>query len=427
MTYLSLLRPLGFAACSLVAVSAFGVETGALSIHGSASATAAYSGKYNYYGDTAGSLDLIQSEVTLNGAHVFDSGLRASAQLYAYELAGYTDLVLDFATLDYAFRPELAVSLGRNKHVLGLHTDSQDIDQVRVFASLPLAFYVRSLRPISAGTDGMTVHGNISLGKAGALDYSLFVGRVDDPKGDMPLLRGQSSLVLVEKIDVNTTYGGAVFWETPVDGLRLGYSYTTLEPFSFQNRLRTKAELTAAGQSLATPTMIDTVYGAGAWDLSGRFAGTPAQSAIEVFTDHVLSAEYVRGDWTYSAEVKYEDLEGANTVPALGVSKAAFNTHFVGAYAMSAYQATDRLGLGAYFCYSDRDRGNQNAASNGVEIARDAAVAASYALTPWWLVKVEAHRIHGLGFLGGIGDVNRTTATEGQTWSYFMFKSTVSF
>ena len=85
-------------------------DMGGVSIHGSLSATAAESDQYNFYGNTAHKFDVIQKEMTLNGAYRFENGLRASAQVYASEMAGYNSISLDFASLDYAFTSTLQVT-----------------------------------------------------------------------------------------------------------------------------------------------------------------------------------------------------------------------------------------------------------------------------------------------------------------------------
>ena len=63
-------------------------DMGGVAIHGSLSATGAYSPEYNYLGDTEDSLDLNQVELILNGTKRFDNGIKLAAQIYAYELAG---------------------------------------------------------------------------------------------------------------------------------------------------------------------------------------------------------------------------------------------------------------------------------------------------------------------------------------------------
>ena len=92
-----------FACLSSLAGPLFAVDAGPVAIHGSISATAAVSDRYNYLGDTKDSPSINSIEAVINGSHRFENGLAASAQLYAYEVDNYSDVSLDFATLDYAF------------------------------------------------------------------------------------------------------------------------------------------------------------------------------------------------------------------------------------------------------------------------------------------------------------------------------------
>jgi len=161
---------LGIAALS--SIPAFALDVDGIAIHGSVSTTESSSDTYNFYGDTAnGKFDDNVRELTVNGAYRWATGLKFSAQIYASDVDGLSSLDLDFASLDYQFKPWLGVRVGRNKSALGLYGDSQDLDQIRTFANLPLGVYPRNLRPFNY-TDGVSFYGNIPAGKAGSLDYT---------------------------------------------------------------------------------------------------------------------------------------------------------------------------------------------------------------------------------------------------------------
>jgi hypothetical protein len=343
------------------------VDMGGVAIHGSLSGTAAYSDQYNYYGSTDNKVDVIQKELTVNGAYRFENGLRTSAQIYAYELDGYQALTLDFANLDYSFRQEFGVRAGRNKLPLGFYNEVQDLDQVRTFASLPLSFYPRAARALGASLDGVTLYGNINLKPAGNLDYQLYAGVNGPLDSSLPLMQG----IGATELKPHEVVGGSLVWNTMVDGLRLGYSCKYLPN-------------------------IDMVRGI----------------PIEVKSiAHVLSAEYTWGKWVAATEFKRSI--GRSYVPAFGASSTSHQDDW---YAQLTYQATDKLGLGAYY-------GRSFMENKGVD--NDIAIAASYALQPWWLVKAELHAIEGIANLGIAGDSN-PGATD-KTWNYFVVKTTLSF
>ncbi|CAM2822286.1 hypothetical protein RAHE111665_02510 [Rariglobus hedericola] len=342
---------------------------GGVAIHGSLSSTASYSPDYNYIGDTKDSLDLNQTELTVNGTKRFDNGLKLAAQLYAYELAGYSDLTVDFANIDYSFRQEVGVRVGRNKLPSGFYNEVQDLDQVRVFASLPLNFYPRAGRSFGANYDGASVYGNIPGGKAGSFDYQAYAGMMQPLDKDMPFMKGLGS----SKLDIQQVYGASLVWNAPVDGLRFGYT--------FQKAPK-----------------IDSQTG-------------PAITEID-YQAQVLSIEYTRGKWIATVEYKHSDV----TVDVTNFPVPSSSSTEDHAYAQLTYQATDKLGFGVYYCYSDYE-------TSGVD--KDAAFAASYAIQPWWLVKAEVHFMDGINNLGSSGDLN--PGASDKTWNYLVLKTTLSF
>ncbi len=361
---------LGLAATLLASVAALpAAQLGDVDIHGSVSLTGAYSPAYNYLGDTKESLDHNQTEIILNGTKRFDNGLKLAAQIYAYELAGYEDLTLDFASLDYSFRREIGVRVGRNKLPLGLYTESQDLDQVRVFASLPLHFYPKALRAFGGAYDGAAVYGNIGAGDAGDLDYQVYAGYGQDVDPDHPFMRGLGSSKLVG----NELAGASLFWNTPISGLRVGYSTEHL--------------------------------------MSADLAFGPMDTEL-IYTTQVLSAEYTRDKWTFAAEHKFNTADIDFVSPFAPDSKETDQLTYV----QVAYQLTDQVGLGVYHSWTNYETGVDD---------RDTAAAVSYAPTSWWLLKAEAHLMDGLRNLGGAGDLNPGATDD--SWTYFVVKSTFTF
>lgn len=354
-------------ACS--ALSAHAVDVGGIAIHGSLSTTASYSPEYNYIGDTKDSLDLNQTELIVNGTKRFDNGIKLAAQLYAYELAGYEDMTVDFANIDYSFRQEIGVRVGRNKLPSGLYNEVQDIDQVRVFASLPLNFYPRAARAFGASYDGAALYGNIPAGKSGSFDYQVYVGMMQPLDESMPFMKGLGS----SKLDIQNVYGASLVWNTPVEGLRAGYT-------------------------IQGAPKIDSTTG-------------PAVSEIG-YKAHVASLEYTRGKWTATTEYKHTSVD----VEVINFPVPPSSSEENHVYVQLAYQATDKVGLGVYYAYSDYE-------TTGVD--KDIAFAATYAIQPWWLVKGEVHLMDGINNLGSSGDLNPGATDE--TWTYFVLKTTLSF
>ncbi len=430
---------------SLIAITLVILSTGlparasslaALDLHGSVSATASYSDRFDYLGDTKENLSLNLIDVILNSTHRFDSGLRLGGQIYAYKLGDFNDLTLDFASADYSFNQQFGVRAGRNKLPHGLYNDSQDLDAIRTFASLPFSFYPRSLRTITASFDGLTFYGNFDLQRAGSLDYQIYGGAKAAISGaDTPLLRGISNSLI--KFDEWTfpdgVYGLSIFWNLPVEGLKIGYSYMSVPNTNIYGVLGTTDTLNS--ENLALAGMVDAVLGPGAWDYSGLFAGTPATVTGADVTISTASTEYTRGKWVFAAEYKLIDqLHGTTTIPALAVLGQPITIPYANQleyyYGSVSYEATDRVGLGYYYAESTDARNapavEQDLPSN---FSTDHCFALSYKLTPWCILKAEYHFMDGLTPLTMSGDPLPSPAelTAGSDWKYLVLKTTVSF
>jgi hypothetical protein len=371
---------------------------GGIAIHGSLSVTAAESNKYNYYGNTDDKLDIIQREVTLNGAYRFENGLRASAQVYAYDLAGYSAITVDFANLDYSINSNLGIRAGRNKLPQGFYNEVQDLDQIRVFASLPLSFYQRGTRALGSGYNGGAVYGNVQLGsQGGSLEYQVFGGVMNNIRAEEPFARGlTTSSSLSNGLDLKGVYGIAPIWNTPIDGLRVGYT------LSYISDLESYGLVTAPAFAV----------------------GQPIITTVDV-TTNVASVEYTKDKWTAVAEYKYARNGASTEIAAFGVKGQKSTSRSQNWYGQLSYQATKTLGFGVYYSYLDSDPKSLDASDDKFTTLKDTAGAVSYAITPWWIVKAEYHFLDGLSGLNVVADSN--PAATDSSWNYIVLKTTLSF
>lgn len=416
--------PLVAAILACAGSASFGAD--ALTVHGAVSATAATSDRYNYLGNTDGSLDLNVVEVVLNGAHRFDNGVRLSAQLYGYKLNDFTDLALDFAVLDYSFNEKFGVRAGRLKRPSGLYGDSQDIDIVRPFAFLPFDFYPKTLRPLVAGIDGAAAYGTLPLGGAGNLEYQLMYGWLPKIAADSPYVTdiAEGGLNHITNVETDTTWLVALFWNTPVEGLKLGVTYNDSSDIILSGPMKSSAELALApSDSRATPA----AFPAGVYDFV--VAGKPGAVHGKSLIRWTASAEYTKDKWVFAAEYQVGDNDLLVTYPApLGARTARSKSD--GWYTSATYQATDRLQLGAYYSegYADKsDHGGKNRliVPQHTGYLKDTAAAAAFNLTSWWVLKGEVHFENGTR--GITAALNGDAMTWKKDWTYYVLKSTVSF
>jgi hypothetical protein len=400
-----------------LSVAAHAIEKGPVAIHGSLSTTAAWSDTYDFYGDTRNKLDVSVTELILNGTTRFQNGITAGAQIYAYDLAGFKDLTLDWANVAYSFDEKLSLRLGRNKLPQGLHNDAQDLDVIRIFASLPFGFYPRYLRPITASYDGLGLSGTWAVGRAGSFDYQFFAGRTDNIGRDTYFLHYFSGWQSQEVWRIDGLLSGAhLFWNTPVPGLKVGYSHTLYPKNELRGHLAPTSQLTGTDLAFANR------FGP-AWDRA--FAGTPTVTTDMEIVFRTWSAEYTRGNLTLSAEHKKLDIDGRSFVPAFGIAETQRMPvqRLLFAYGSATYQLTDRLGVGTYYSYRDNDyttRSNPNWRS----VSHDYCGAVSFAATRSLLLKAEYHRIDGQNLPA---DTTRGVALTERYWNYVVLKATFTF
>jgi hypothetical protein len=89
-------------------------------------------------------------------------------------------------------------------------------------------------------------------------------------------------------------------------------------------------------------------------------------------------------------------------------------------YVQTTYQATDWLSVGYQIAYTDYEE------PNGLPPIVENAVAASFAIQPWWLLKLEVRHTQGTGGLFASSDTLSSAPLDDE-WLLYTFKSTFSF
>src|SRR5260370_24380865 len=147
--------------------------------------------------------------------------LRVGAQLYDRNLGqlGQYHPSLDWAVVDYRFKSWFGVRGGKVKTSLGLYTDTQDLDFLRVFALLPQSVYPTDLRDATTAHLGGDIYGDVPLkNHLGDLSYTAFVEHRSDS-----IYSGNAYLVSAYQAYLSSygglQYGGDLRWNTPLKGL----------------------------------------------------------------------------------------------------------------------------------------------------------------------------------------------------------------
>ena len=172
----------------------------------------------DYLGKSSrGSLELFEAGLAVS-KEVTDR-LRVGTQLFSRDVGtlGNYRVNIDWAFIDYRHRPWLGLRAGHIKLPFGLYNEYADIDSGRLPVLMPQSIYPINSRDLLLAHTGFAGYGSLDLGRGGALDYQLFLGVFF-------IAPATASTVVASDVDSKYVTGGQVFWQAPIDGLRLGLS-----------------------------------------------------------------------------------------------------------------------------------------------------------------------------------------------------------
>jgi hypothetical protein len=392
------------------ATSGLAMETGGVDIHGFISQGYIKTTENNFFGDTEdGSLEF--NEFGINFGKELDDKLRVGMQILARDFGNYgnNEIVVDWAYGDYHFKDWFGVRAGKMKAPKGLYNETRDIDMLRTTIFLPQSVYPEILRDMDLGLMGGGIYGNIDLNSGGLISYQAMYGtqNVAPNEAASQALMGTTAIetpVENDSIEVDNKYVLALVWDTPLTGLRVGATYDNSDIF-------TTAHFTG-----------------GNWG-----SGMVVTNDFKTFSNTVLSAEYTMGDLVLAAEYIRTEKEYEFAFPD-GMSDTQEVTAD-GWYLASAYQFTDWFALGAYYSesYNDTDDRDGNGASEASPRSRyyfkDLCLTTSFAVNPYWTIKLEGHRFkgtNGVSPIDQVADSNSDVFAE-EDWNLFAIKTTFSF
>jgi hypothetical protein len=383
-------------------------EIPAIALHGFVSQGAFVSTENDYLGRSErGSFEFLEAAINVS-SQVTDR-LRIGAQLFTRDLGpiGNYTLSLDWAYLDYRLRDWLGLRAGRIKIPFGLYNEFIDIDAARLQILPPQSVYSVRNRDILLAHTGFSLYGSSALGAAGALDYHAYAGALFvDPNSSALVVRGAVEL---DAVDTKYVAGGQLFWRTPVTGLRVGGSllHTNLA-FHFSVDTLTRMQLVMAG---LVPTDFDGSFVYGYRDINLGIG----------------SAEYMIGNWTFSAEYSRIAFDIYSTIPMVFPPT---DRNSEGLYGMTSYRPVERLEVGAYYSLffvdaDDRDGSGEGFTESHRAYQKDLAVTARFDVNDSWLWKLEGHYMDGTGDL--IDDDPADPDNLASKWGFFLVKTTLTF
>ena len=384
------------------------LELPAIALHGFVSQGAFVSTANDYLGHSErGSFEFLEAAINVS-SQVTDR-LRIGAQLFTRDLGpiGNYTFALDWAHLDYRLRDWLGLRAGRIKIPFGLYNEFIDVDAARLHILPPQSVYATRNRDILLAHTGFSLYGSSAPGAAGALDYHGYAGALFvDPSSNALVVVGPVEL---DAVDTKYVAGAQLFWRTPLTGLRVGGSllHSNLA-FHFSVDPLTRMQLVMAG---LVPDDFDGTFIYGYRDINLGIG----------------SAEYLVGDWTFSAEYSRTAYHVYSSIPTVFPPT---DIDSEGMYGMASYRVTEKLEAGAYYSLffvdaGDRDGSGERFTESHRAYQKDLAVTARLDVNDSWLWKLEGHYMDGTGDL--IDDDPADPDNLASKWGFFLVKTTLTF
>lgn len=351
-------------------VRAIDLLDGDLQVHGFFSLTLVNTSDNNFFGQSDDRISNNFSEVGLNSSWRLTPDVQVSAQLLSHRAGGTDDggVRLDYGLLDWtAMSSEQGrggVRLGRVKTAYGLYNKTRDVPFTRPSIILPQSIYFDRTRNLTVSADGAEIYLE-HYDEAGSLSASFALGQpqTDTEAATVALVGLNPPGHLDAKLapDFQAIYEGAG------GTYRLGF----------------------------TALHLDLRYRPGYADRlgSGRFKLTPL----------IFSAQYNAENWSLTSEYASRRISVKDFGPYFYNGDAVGESYYLqGTYRLAPkWEALLRYDV-YYADKNDRD-GSDFAAATGLpgftRYAKDWTVGVRFDVTPQFMLRAEAHRVDGTGFL----------------------------
>lgn len=369
---------------------------GDLQVHGFASLTLVNTSDNNFFGHSDDRISKDFSEIGVNASWRLTPDVQLSAQLLSHTAGGTDDgsVRLDYGLVDWtAVSSEQGrggIRLGRVKTAYGLYNKTRDVPFTRPSIILPQSIYFDRTRNLTVSADGAEIYLE-RYDEAGTLSASLALGQ--------PQTNTEAATVALVglnppgHLDAKLAPDFQAIYEGAGGKYRLAFTALHLD-------LRYKpgyADRLAAGRFKLTPLIFSAQYNAENWSLTSEYASrrTSVKDFGRFFYNGDATGEsyYLQG--TYRLAPKWE--------------------------ALVRYDAY-------YADKGDRDGSDFSAATRlpgFTRFAKDWTVGVRFDVTPQFMLRAEAHRVNGTGFLA-VQD-NPTASDLRQYWDNFMLLGSFRF
>jgi len=386
---------------------------GGVDIHGFISQGYMESSDNNYLASDSSDGTFAFNEIGINFSKQLTDQLHIGLQLFSHDLGqiGNNEVVLDWAFADYRWKDWLGLRAGKIKAPHGLYNETRDIDMLRTNIFLPQGVYTELNRDTMIAINGIGVYGIVPAGSVGSLSYYLLAGTMDvsgdDDNGAVRQANSSRIYEVSEDFDFEEVYIAALEWQTPINGLRLKWTYRTTD-FTIHSEVTKEGEANTGGL-LPEGTAL---------------TNAPADR----HANYVYSIEYTWNDLLLAAEYQQVRSELIVDGPAFSFTQWLKNR---GYYVSAAYRLNEWVEVGAYWSkyYDNSDDKNGKKGSSG-PFARytydyqawleDYALSLRFDINEYWVAKIEGHLMNGAALCL---DIDNDDYEE----DWYMFAAKLSF
>lgn len=387
----------------LMSGPALALDYGPVSIHGIFSQGYIDSTHNNYIEDSEGGTTAFR-EYGVNAMWKTPvDKLRVGAQVFGREFGavGNDSPYLDWGYLDYRATDWIGIRLGRVKVPLGLYNETRDIDALRTEILQPQGVYIEMQREAYKSADAAVLYGEVPLKKAGSLSYQIQYGYLvmDVNNGDMARIL-KSGGITPDDYDVDPGTTVALQWETPLNGLRFGSTYSWLSYVMDTDMSLSAGMLTGGAAGL----------GAGGPDSGGGkppafmnlmtgVTSVPLSINVHDQTTWTMSAEYVIGNLTLASEYILMKIRSDMSNPL--ITPVSYDSDYEGWYVKGSYRFCKWFEAAASYSSLAGEDPTSSFQPFAMTKYDDTAISARFDITDNIILKVEQHFIEGgLGIFG---------------------------
>ncbi len=302
-------------------------------------------------GSKNGTFDLREFGVNFAGNVTEDIMLAAQLMGYTLDEQGDDKIGLHYGLIDWRIDDAIGIRAGRYRVATGLYNETRDVDMLRTSVFLPQTIYPEIYRDYFSACDGVSLYGTLNLSDLGYLQYQIGTGNVvaiESSSGDVGYNLSYFGVTDIE-VDNAKSSNLQLLWETPLDGLRAGYTWRRID---------------------AEMTLYDYIDG---YDpLTGDPVRVDAPESQDNRANHVYSLEYMVDQLTLMYEYNLQRKDSIE--------------QSTGWYIGANYEFNDKFSAGCYYTELDITDGNTNIIETDIH---SYSIFAKYNITYSWLIKAQ--------------------------------------